>query len=86
MFGVIKKYFVNIAIALDQTLNAVLGGDPDETISSRLGKCKQKGNKFCIKVCAILTKIWKKFGSKQKGHCIEAIEADEGKDEIVKID
>lgn len=29
-----KQYFVNILIALDQLINAVLGGYPDETLSA----------------------------------------------------
>ena len=32
----IKAYFKNLAIAADQTINAVFGGYPDETLSSRL--------------------------------------------------
>lgn len=34
----VKKYIYNILIGIDQLCNAILGGDPDETISSRLGK------------------------------------------------
>lgn len=34
----IRWYLRNIFVALDQLLNAVLGGDPDETISSRCAK------------------------------------------------
>lgn len=33
-----KLYLSNILIALSQLLNALLGGDPDETTSSRAGK------------------------------------------------
>ncbi len=80
----LKQYIRNVGIALDQLGNAVTGGDPDETISSRLGKCKLEGNRFCIAVCKVLTKIWKFFGSKQKAHCIEVIEHDEGKDGVIK--
>ncbi|MDP4158147.1 MAG: hypothetical protein Q8911_00075 [Bacillota bacterium] len=32
------KYFYNILIGIDQLCNTILGGDPDETISSRMGK------------------------------------------------
>lgn len=31
-------YFSNLLIAVDQFGNAVMGGDPDETISSRAGR------------------------------------------------
>lgn len=37
-----RKYLYNIAIALDETLNAILTGDPSETISSRLGKLRAR--------------------------------------------
>jgi hypothetical protein len=33
-----KKYIWNILVAIDQFINTVLGGDPDETMSSRMGK------------------------------------------------
>jgi hypothetical protein len=31
----IKKYFFNLWITFDQFLNALMAGDPDETVSSR---------------------------------------------------
>lgn len=33
-----RRYIWNVLIALDQLLNAILGGDPDETVSSRAAK------------------------------------------------
>lgn len=36
-----KQVAWNIAIAVDQLFNAMIGGKPDETISSRLGKWKR---------------------------------------------
>jgi hypothetical protein len=33
-----KRYFWNLAIAVDQLFNAVFAGDPDETMSSRVGR------------------------------------------------
>lgn len=36
-----RLYWLNLAIAfLDQTANALLGGSPDETLSSRMGRLK----------------------------------------------
>jgi hypothetical protein len=32
------KALFNVAISLDQLCNTILGGDPDETMSSRMGK------------------------------------------------
>ncbi len=38
----IGKWLLNILISIDQLGNTIAGGDPDETISSRLGKLKVK--------------------------------------------
>ena len=40
--NVIGRYFVNIVLSIDQLFNSILCGDPDETISSRLGRIKEK--------------------------------------------
>jgi hypothetical protein len=66
-----KRYFWNILISIDQLANTILGGDPDETISSRVGKRAKKGCKFCKFVCRILDIF-------DKGHCEKSIEKDEG--------
>ena len=36
-------YIINTLIALDQLANAVLNGDPDETLSSRAHRMRAKG-------------------------------------------
>lgn len=69
----IKKYLLNIAISFDQLFNTVLGDDPDEVYSSRLGKLKLKHGG---------TIPWRKPLSKII--CIDAIELDEGKDAILE--
>jgi hypothetical protein len=40
-----KRYLWNLLISLDQFANTVLGGSPDETISSRTGKAMQQGRR-----------------------------------------
>jgi len=68
------KYFKNILISIDQFINTIFRGDPDETISSRWGKDKKKT--VIAKVgCAVLDLIENK-------HCEKSIEIDEGKDEV----
>ncbi|AWD93102.1 TPA_inf: hypothetical protein gp_17 [Marinomonas phage YY] len=37
-----ERYFWNILIAIDQLANALIFGDPDETISSRAAKRQHK--------------------------------------------
>jgi hypothetical protein len=74
-----KKYVWNVLIGLDQFCNAILGGDPDETMSSRMGKNVAKHDcPFCNFMCKLLNLI-------QKDHCRKSIEQDEGKDQIFKI-
>lgn len=77
-----KKYLINILIGADQFLNCLWGGDPDETVSSRLGRIKLKN----------MGKIpWSRPWPKvvdwgldliDKNHSIDAIEEGEGKDGI----
>lgn len=59
----------NVLVGLDQLGNAVLGGDPDETISSRCGKLPR-----CF-LCKVLCKALNLI---DKNHCPESIEPDEG--------
>lgn len=68
------KYIRNVLVGVDQLANAVLLGDPDETISSRLGKNYPRCS-FCRFICRLLDKV-------DKRHCQKSIEHDEGKDEI----
>jgi hypothetical protein len=47
--GWLKKlghYFHNVAVAEDQAANVVLGGAPDETISSRSQRAADRGNEL----------------------------------------
>lgn len=69
------KYFWNILISIDQLGNTLLGGDPDETISSRMGKRKETC-KVCYWLCRLLSLI-------DHRHCTKSIEADEGKDSVL---
>ena len=84
MSKIIKKWGINIFITLDQTVNVILGGDPDETISSRIGKIKRK-HKGKIP--------WYRFTARMvhwginkldPGHFERAIEEDEGNDGIIQ--
>jgi hypothetical protein len=69
-----KQYLINILLSIDQFFNTLLGGDPDETLSSRAGK--REGRKIIPTiVCWILDKL-------DPGHCKDAIEEDEGKREV----
>lgn len=75
------KYFLNLFIAGDQALGAMVGYDPDETISSNLGKLEEQpgGIPRNRPVARLLSKILNKL---DKNHCQNAIERDEGKDSL----
>lgn len=67
-----KQYAWNLLISLDQLCNTILGGYPDETMSSRMGKHLAKHDcPFCNLLCKCLNLF-------QKDHCVKAIERDEG--------
>jgi hypothetical protein len=69
----VKRYLFNIFVSRDQSVNALLWGDQDETISSRFGR-RWPGSW----VAKLLNKI---FGA---GHVQQAVEPDEGKDDLIK--
>lgn len=78
-----KKYVWNVLISFDQFVNTLFGGDPDETVSSRLGKWAKdhkhtKGIKAPIYFLANL--VVELF---EKDHFKKSIEEDEGKDEVL---
>lgn len=70
-----KRYGLNILISIDQFANTVLGGDPDETISSRAAKGQHRW-------------YWRALGHVLEwldpGHLKDSLEHDEGEDAILK--
>lgn len=74
------RYIHNIFIAIDQLINTILGGDPDMTISARLGR-----NYRGTKIEKIVDWIFS-YQNNPEGHCENADEweKDEGKDAIIK--
>ena len=67
-----KGWIKDILIGVDQLGNALLRGDPDETISSRAAKAQLKGKTWGCVLCKFLDKI-------DPNHCQKSIEKDEGK-------
>ncbi len=78
----IRKYCVNILISIDQLGNTILGGDPDETISSRIGRFKFAHDGKIPWTAPLLKIIDWCLDKIDPNHCIDAIEGDEGKDEV----
>ena len=80
----LKKYFWNNLIAFDQSINTLFAGDPDETISSRMGKWARDGHnnkglrKYLWKLVNFVVEIF------EKDHFKKSIEDDEGNDKVIK--
>ena len=72
----IRRYLLNLAIALDQGLNAALGGNPDETISSRVGRAAMNDRAFAAEVEWLIDTPCRLLGD-GPGHCRRNIEWDE---------
>jgi hypothetical protein len=60
-----------VLIALDQLANALIGGDPDETISSRAAKGAARGVVGWCLLCRLLHLV-------DRDHCAKSLEPDEG--------
>lgn len=71
----LKRYFINLLVSIDQLGNTILGGDPDETLSSRAAKKSHAWG-------------WHQLGQFLEwidpGHLKRTIELDEGKDAVFK--
>lgn len=67
-----KRYAFNLLIALDQLVNAMLAGDPDETVSSRAAKDAKRGRRWACILCRILHIV-------DRNHCEKSVETDEGR-------
>ncbi len=75
---VVGKYIFNILVAIDQLGNALLAGDPDETISSRVGKRVVAGTATLPEIYLAGVLDWL-----DPNHVVDAIERDEGKNSLI---
>ena len=64
------SYRYNVLLAIDRLFNALTGGDPDETVSSRLGKLARAGSLRAKVACWLIGRLL----FHDTGHCSEAIE------------
>ena len=76
------KYFKNIFLAIDSLLNAILGGDPEMTISSRLGRNYR--NSWMAQVVDWFFSWQKRDGSKSHVENAAYWEDDKGDNALIK--
>lgn len=68
-----QPYWLRVLIGLDQFLNAIANGDPDETVSSRIGRAQRDGRlKWWRKPLHYV--IWRGLEKLDPGHCLRSIE------------
>ena len=90
------RYFLRVLIGIDQLVNALLApflnrlywgmwsgpfGDPDETLSSVLGKIRRKNGGQIPKSMALVYWVDRLLERIDPNHSIDAIEEDEGDSE-----
>ncbi|WP_395459835.1 hypothetical protein ACHMW5_35780 (plasmid) [Azospirillum melinis] len=84
------RYLLNLLIAVDQLVNALCAGDPDETISSRLGKARRGdfGPRMAAATAPIRWLVDAVFRVvfRQPDHCARSIEEDEGRNDLARLD
>ncbi|HXN98587.1 MAG TPA: hypothetical protein VN881_05900 [Candidatus Acidoferrales bacterium] len=59
-----EKYLHRMLVGLDQFLNVVTDGDPDETISARSARAAEKGRPWGLAMCKFLNVFQKNHGPK----------------------
>lgn len=74
--GFLKRFTINYFLAVDQLVNTMLMGHPDETISSRLGRAHVDGYRYkWVKYFRMLvdTLFFFDKGPSGEGHCEASI-------------
>jgi hypothetical protein len=80
------RWGVNVLIGFDQLGNTFAGGDPDETISSRLGKLARRHGGKIPWWRPLSWLIGAGLEAIDPGHLRDAIEEDEGIHAVVDFD
>ncbi len=69
----LRHWLLGVAIAIDQLVNAWFWGNPDETISSRVGRAAVAGKRWGLIGEAIIDRLFMLLGE-GPGHCRRNIE------------
>jgi hypothetical protein len=81
--GVFSRYAMNVYVSIDHVASALLGGDPQSTLSGRFGWCvKNSGNDLCRCICKALSWIDHRHCERIDEHESEAMHSDT---EIIKF-
>jgi len=80
----VRAYAFNLLVAIDIVLNALIGGDPGETISSRAGKGRRKDQPVHTFAANAIDALFKVL-FQEANHCEVSIQQDEGKNAISEV-
>jgi hypothetical protein len=72
----VLRYVMNLLVLLDQTLNTLAAGSPNETISERAAKARNAGRRWGCLLCGFLNRI-------NPGHCDRALTSTIGDDAVI---
>lgn len=72
----LKRYRYGVWIAQDQMVNAIHFGNPDVTVSSKVGYMAEQGSKTAKAMAAVIDLLFK-LAVNQDNHCQVSIERDE---------
>lgn len=72
----LRRYRYGVWIAQDQMVNAIHKGNPDVTVSSKVGYMAEQGSKTA-KTMAVVIDLLFKIAVNQDNHCAASIERDE---------
>lgn len=79
--SLLAQYLWNLLISLDQFLNALMGGDPDETVSSRCARILHTFAESGTRAPWFWHKLGRILEFLDPGHLKRSLEKDEGFDE-----
>ena len=79
--GKLKQYGINVWEGFDNSASADTGGDPDDTISSRLGKGREAGSKVIGFIANKVDLVAKELFD-DENHSSKSIERDEGRKQV----
>lgn len=70
-----KTYLTNLGITLTQALNALIGGWPDESLSSRAHRLRVKGHRYWGWTAGAIDALF--FWQRDPGHCLGAYQSEQ---------
>lgn len=72
-----KIYFYNILLGLDQVVNAILGGDSDQSISGRIGYAMKRNPKWFVIPMAYINDAFYHYAFGVLNHSVDSVEPEE---------